>query len=204
MKDRRREDRCAHRLQTLPDAGSYFWIIRAFIKPTHQTNPLHPGEHSDTLPLVSYKGGSVAFCPTCGTQIADGATCPKCAAGTGQNVTAVTTSAPGLSDNVAGALAYLTIIPAIVFLVLEPFNKRAFVRFHAFQSIFYCVAWIAVDIGLAIIGHIPFLGWAILFLWPLVTLVLFVILLVLALKAYQGQKFKLPVIGDIAAQQAGA
>jgi len=145
----------------------------------------------------------VAFCPTCGTQIADGATCPKCAAGTGQNVTAVTTSTPGLSDNVAGALAYL-FIPAIVFLVLEPFNKRAFVRFHAFQSIFYCVAWIAVDIGLAIIGHIPFLGWAILFLWPLVTLVLFVILLVLALKAYQGQKFKLPVIGDIAAQQAGA
>jgi uncharacterized membrane protein len=200
MKDRRREDRCAHRLQTLPDAGSYFWNHSPF----HQTNPLHPGEHSDTLPLVSYKGGFVAFCPTCGTQIADGATCPKCAAGTGQNVTAVTTSAPGLSDNVAGALAYLTIIPAIVFLVLEPFNKRPFVRFHAFQSIFYCVAWIAVDIGLAIIGHIPFLGWAILFLWPLVTLVLFVILLVLALKAYQGQKFKLPVIGDIAAQQAGA
>jgi len=105
---------------------------------------------------------------------------------------------------VAGALAYLTIIPAILFLVLEPFNKRAFVRFHAFQSIFFFVAWIAVDIGLAIIGHIPFLGWAILFLWPLVTLVLFVILLILALKAYQGQKFKLPIIGDIAAQQAGA
>jgi uncharacterized membrane protein len=114
------------------------------------------------------------------------------------------TAAAGLTDNVAGALAYLTIIPAILFLVLEPFNTRRFVRFHAFQSIFFFVAWVAVDIGLAIIGHIPFLGWAVLFLWPLVSLVLFVILLILALKAYQGQEFKLPVIGDIAAQQAGS
>jgi len=145
----------------------------------------------------------VAFCPTCGTQIADGAACPKCA-GAAQTLNVAPTAAAGLTDNVAGALAYLTIIPAILFLVLEPFNKRRFVRFHAFQSIFFFVAWVAVDIGLAIIGHIPFLGWAVLFLWPLVSLVLFVILLILALKAYQGQEFKLPVIGDIAAQQAGS
>lgn len=146
----------------------------------------------------------MAFCPTCGTQIPDGATCPKCPVGTGQGVSAVALVGAGLTDNVAGALAYLTIIPAIVFLVIEPFNKRRFVRFHAFQSIFFFVVWIAADVCLAIIGHIPFLGWATLFLWPLVSLVLFVILLVLALKAYQGQMFKLPVIGDIAQQQAGA
>jgi uncharacterized membrane protein len=145
----------------------------------------------------------VAFCPTCGTQIADGAACPKCA-GAGPGTPAVTPVAAGITDNLAGALAYLTIIPAIVFLVIEPFNKKRFVRFHAFQSIFFFIAWIAIDIGLAIIGHIPFLGWATLFLWPLVSLVLFVILLILMLKAYQGQMFKLPVIGDIAAQQAGA
>ena len=145
----------------------------------------------------------MAFCPTCGTQIADGAACPKCA-GAGPGTTAGTPVAAGITDNLAGALAYLTIIPAIVFLVIEPFNKKRFVRFHAFQSIFFFVAWIAIDIGLAIIGHIPFLGWATLFLWPLVSLVLFVILLILMLKAYQGQMFKLPVIGDIAAQQAGA
>ena len=73
----------------------------------------------------------MAFCPTCGTQIADGATCPKCASTAGQTVSAVTTAAPGLADNVAGALAYVTIIPAIVFLVLEPFNKKRFIRFHS-------------------------------------------------------------------------
>lgn len=146
----------------------------------------------------------MAFCANCGTQIADGATCPKCAGGAVQSARTVAPAAAGLSDNVAGALAYVTIIPAIVFLVIEPFNRKKFIRFHAFQSIFFCVAWIVIDIGLAIIGHIPFLGWATLFLWPLVSLVLFVILLVLALKAYQGQMFKLPVIGDIAEQQAGA
>ena len=145
----------------------------------------------------------MAFCPTCGTQIADGAPCPHCAAGTVPVPSAATPAGAGLTDNLAGALAYVTIIPAIVFLVIEPFNRKRFVRFHSFQSIFFFVAWMAIDICLAIISHIPFLGWATLFLWPLVSLVLFVILLVMALKAYQGQMFKLPVIGDIAEQQAG-
>jgi uncharacterized membrane protein len=148
----------------------------------------------------------VAFCPTCGTQIADGASCPKCA-GTAPQVTSVSTTAPaaaGLTDNVAGALAYVTIIPAILFLVLEPFNKKRFVRFHSFQCLFFAAAWMVLWIGLAFIGHIPFLGWATLFLWPLIGLAGFVIWLILVIKAYQGQMFKLPVIGDLAEQQAGA
>ena len=146
----------------------------------------------------------MTFCPTCGTQISDGAACPKCPAGTGQGTSMVAPVGAGLTDNVAGALAYLTVIPAIIFLVIAPFNKKRFVRFHAFQSIFFFAVWITADVCLAIIDHIPFLGWATLFLWPLVSLVLFLILLVLALKAYQGQVFKLPVIGDLAEQQAGA
>jgi uncharacterized membrane protein len=144
----------------------------------------------------------VPFCPTCGAQIADGATCPKCAAGTAPTSNALATGA-GLADNVAGALAYLTIIPAIVFLVIEPFNKRRFVRFHAFQCIFFWVAWTVFWIGLSIIAHIPFFGWATYLIWPLISLAGFVIWLILVLKAYQGKMFKLPVIGDMAEQQAG-
>jgi uncharacterized membrane protein len=143
------------------------------------------------------------FCATCGTQIVEGATCPKCAGGAGQGVSASAT-ATGLADNVAGALAYVTIIPAIVFLVLEPFNQKRFVRFHAFQCIFFFIAWTVLGIGMAFISQIRFLGWATLVLWPLISLALFVILLILVLKAYQGQMFKLPVIGDMAEQQAGA
>ncbi len=154
------------------------------------------------IPCVSsVKEALVAFCATCGTQIADGTTCPKCAGGASANLAAP--AAAGLADNVAGALAYVTIIPAIVFLVLEPFNKKRFIRFHAFQCLFFAVAWTALWIVLAFIGHIPFLGWATVLVWPLVSLAGFVIWLILVLKAYQGQMFKLPVIGDMAEQQAG-
>ncbi len=145
----------------------------------------------------------MAFCPTCGTQIADGASCPKCA-GTSNAQGATAPAAAGLTDNMAGALAYVTIIPAIVFLVLEPFNRKRFVRFHAFQCLFFAAAWTVLWIGLSLIAHIPFLGWATVLIWPLVSLVGFVIWLILVLKAYQGQMFKLPVIGDMAEQQAGA
>jgi uncharacterized membrane protein len=167
--------------------------------------PLRGGERSDNVPDIS-KEAPVAFCATCGTQIADGATCPKCigGAGPGAGTIAATPAAAGLTDNMAGALAYVTIIPAIVFLVLEPFNKKRFVRFHAFQCLFFALAWTVLWIGLSLIAHIPFLGWATVLVWPLVSLGGFVIWLILVLKAYQGQMFKLPVIGDMAEQQAGA
>ena len=145
----------------------------------------------------------MAFCPKCGTQIAEGAVCPKCGGQGNVPAPPVATSA-GLDDNVAGALAYVTIIPAIVFLVLEPFNRKRFVRFHSFQCLFFAVAWTVLWIGLSIIAHIPFLGWMTILIWPLVSLVGFVIWLILVLKAYQGQMFKLPVIGDMAEKQAGA
>ena len=61
----------------------------------------------------------------------------------------------GLSDNAAGALAYVTIIPAIIFLLLEPYNKKQFVRFHAWQCIFLFIACIVVEI---ILGMIPIVG----------------------------------------------
>jgi uncharacterized membrane protein len=142
----------------------------------------------------------MAFCPNCGTQMADGAACPKCAGAVAS--TGATAAGGGLTDNMAGALAYVTIIPAIVFLVLEPYNKKRFIRFHSFQCIFFAVAWTVLWIALAFIGHIPFLGWATLLLWPLISLAGLVIWIILVLKAYQGQMFKLPVIGDMAEKQA--
>ncbi len=147
----------------------------------------------------------MAFCPKCGAQIADGATCVKCAGGAPGTVpVAQVATGGGLEDNVAGALAYVTIIPAIVFLVLEPYNRKRFIRFHSFQCIFFALAWTVLWIGLSIIAHIPFLGWMTIIVWPLISLVGFVIWLILVLKAFQGQMFKLPVIGDLAEKQAGA
>jgi uncharacterized membrane protein len=142
----------------------------------------------------------MAFCPTCGTQIAEGAACPKCAGAAPSG--SATTAGSGLADNMAGALAYVTIIPAIVFLVLEPYSKKRFIRFHSFQCLFFAVAWTVLWIALSFIVHIPFLGWATILLWPLVSLAGLIIWVILVLKAYQGQTFKLPVIGDMAEKQA--
>jgi hypothetical protein len=46
----------------------------------------------------------------------------------------------GLSDNAAGALAYVTFIPAIIFLIVEPYNKNSYIKFHSWQSIFLGIA----------------------------------------------------------------
>ena len=145
----------------------------------------------------------MAFCPSCGSEVPAGAaSCPKCG---GSGGTAVATApAGGLTDNVAGMLAYVTIIPAIVFLVLEPYNKKRFVRFHSFQNIFFVVAWIVIGIALSIVAAIPVLGWLTLLIWPLIGLGGLIVWVIMLIKAYQGQMFKLPIIGDIAEKQAGS
>jgi len=101
-------------------------------------------------------------------------------------------------------LAYVTIIPAIIFLVLEPYNRNRFIRFHSFQSIFFCVAMIAISIALSIFSFIPFIGLILLPVHLLFGLGMFAVWIVLLLKANQGQMFKLPVIGDMAEKQANA
>lgn len=155
----------------------------------------------------------MAFCTSCGAQIPAGTTvCPACsrsaapatAPTAAPGAVTVQPSAGGLTDNVAGALAYVTVIPSILFLVLEPYNRNRFIRFHSFQNIFFAVAWLALWIVLNIIAHIPIFGWLTILIWPLIGLAGFVIWLILVLKAYQGQMFKLPVIGDMAEKQAAA
>jgi uncharacterized membrane protein len=143
----------------------------------------------------------MAFCSNCGAQLADGTTCAACA---GRVVPTAPVSAGGLTDNVAGMLAYITIIPAIIFLVVEPYNKSRFIRFHAFQSIFFCIAWTILWVGLSFVAHIPIFGWLTLLMWPLVGLAGLIIWIILLLKANQGQMFKLPVIGDMAEKQVNA
>jgi uncharacterized membrane protein len=104
----------------------------------------------------------------------------------------------GLSDNAAGALAYVTIIPAIIFLIVEPYNKNSYVRFHAWQSIFLGIAAFAIDVVLSVI---PIIGWIII---PFFMIAFFVVWIMALLKASKGQRFKLPLIGKFAEQQAGA
>jgi len=117
---------------------------------------------------------------------------------------ASTPASGGMADNTAGMLAYITIIPAIIFLVMEPYNKNKFVRFHAWQNIFFALALTVLWIGLAIIGMIPIIGWLTIILWPLIGLAALVVWILLLIKANKGEKWKLPVIGDLAEKQANA
>jgi len=110
----------------------------------------------------------------------------------------------GLSDNAAGGLAYITIIPAIVFLIVEPFNKNSFVRFHSWQCIFLAIAWFVADVVLMILGRMPIIGFLTLILLPLVGLGFFILWIVCLINAFNGKRFKVPVIGDFAEKQANS
>jgi uncharacterized membrane protein len=100
-----------------------------------------------------------------------------------------------LADNVAGALAYITILPAILFLVLADYNRRSFVRFHSFQ----CIGLALCAFALSIITIIPILGRIV---GALGDLVLFVFWILCIVKAYGGERYKVPVIGDYAEKMA--
>ena len=143
----------------------------------------------------------MAFCNMCGTQIADGAT--TCAACSGRGAVMPAAATSGMADNVAGMLAYVTFIPAIIFLVTAPYNQSRFVRFHSYQSIFFCVAVFAIQAALSIMTVVPFLIFITAPLHLLVALGALILWIILLLKANQGQMYKLPVIGDLAEKQAG-
>ena len=149
----------------------------------------------------------MAFCNMCGAQIADGTTtCAACAGRVPAAGPGVVTAAPaqGMADNVAGMLAYVTIIPAIVFLVVEPYNKNRFIRFHSFQCLFFAVALIVLNIGLSVLAFVPFMAIITIPLHLLIGLGALILWIILLMKANQGQMYKLPVVGDLAEKQANA
>jgi uncharacterized membrane protein len=105
-------------------------------------------------------------------------------------------TALGCDANVAAALAYLLgWISGVVLLLTERHNR--FVRFHAVQSI---LVFGTLSLAWFLCLSIPLLGWLISFiLIPPVSAVLWLLLM---FKAYQGDRFKLPIAGDIAEQRS--
>lgn len=111
----------------------------------------------------------------------------------------------GLQPHIAGMLCYIPWVGwiiAIIFLVVQPYNKDRFVRFHAFQMIFLSIVLFVLSI--ISLGMWSLLPWGV---YSLIAFAIriggFVLCLFLMYKAYQREQYKLPVIGDIAMQQAG-
>jgi uncharacterized membrane protein len=166
---------------------------------------------------------AMAFCSKCGAQLTEGAVfCGTCGASSAPGAGTSTPPPPpgsagrtssttgGMTSNVAGFLTYLVgFVTGIIFLLIEPYKNDRFVRFHAFQSIFFNVALIVVmivySIISAILGAISFGILAI-----LMALLFFVIWLgvvaywiFLMYKAYKGEYYKIPFVGDLAEKQVG-
>ncbi len=125
----------------------------------------------------------------------------------------ITKTSMGLEENIAELLCYvLGWLTGIIFLVLEKENK--FVRFHAVQSIIVFgglfILSLIVGIVVSILLVMPFIGWSwiaetlvgliglISLLIPLVVVILWILLMV---KAYQGEMYKLPIVGGFAEKQ---
>ena len=158
-------------------------------------------------------------CPACSTENPAGATfCQNCGAAlsaappppsgytqvpqaaAGPTPAVYVPAHAGLTDNMAGAIAYLTFIPAIIFLVLEPYSRRPFVRFHAMQCLGLTVASIALHFAVGMLSFI--LHVLTIPLSMLISLLFFVLWLFCIINAAQGKMFKVPLIGDFAQQQA--
>ena len=172
----------------------------------------------------------MGFCRACGLELAAGSGfCRSCEARTsvttepaeaGAASAAVPVSIAGesgaatssnvMATNVAAALAYLAgFVTGIVFLLLDPYKSNSFVRFHAFQSIFFNVAWVAFWILWMILSAVltPLTAGGFSSIAPPLMLIFtvagFGVWIFLMYQAYQQKLFRLPVMGKFAAQHAG-
>ncbi len=127
----------------------------------------------------------------------------------GRGTTSMSTSTEsGLEPNVAGAVAYLFgFVTGVAMLLIDGDNE--FVRFHAIQSIAFNVVVVAVYVVLSFVtiflSFLPVVGDLFSFLfglfYPVVGLVTFCAWAFLLYKAYEGERFSLPIIGAVAASR---
>lgn len=110
----------------------------------------------------------------------------------------------GLSDSAVAAIAYFTPIIPFFFLAIQRYNKRPYVRFHAWQSLLLNV--FAITLGCAaayILPHLRFLGLHFLVgLTSVAVAAVFLLWLWCVTSALNGKRFRIPIIGNWADEQA--
>lgn len=161
------------------------------------------------MPFCSSCGADVAgvqFCSKCGQPVEQAATSASGAPGSeAPPPPASAPAAPVANDNVLGAVAYITVIPAIIFLLLEPYNRNRFVRFHSLQCLMLAAVSFAiymVELILAIpLAFLPVVGTILSIVMGFAIFFGLVIAWIMAvIKAYNGEEYRLPIIGDYAAK----
>ena len=130
-----------------------------------------------------------AFCPACGLSVAE------------------TPGAVNSRDRALSALAYVGLIPAIVFLLIPALRGNRFVRFHSWQSVLFTIASALLGLVLkllfVILAILPVVGFLLAWLsLGIGSLGIFVLWIVLLVKAALGNYYQLPLIGPLAEQLA--
>ena len=150
----------------------------------------------------------MAFCRNCGADVAEAKFCSGCGTATdplGAGSSSTPASVPpaadfATGDNTAGALAYL-MLPAVYFLFLtDTYKQNRFVRFHSYQALFYfggvlAMFWIVSNVLGLVLGYFAFV-----LLW-LLSMASFVFWAKLIIRTYEGQMYKIPLIGNLAEKQ---
>ena len=147
----------------------------------------------------------MAYCTRCGAPVDGARFCSQCGemvTGPGGPVGGIGGREPRvgrLTPSRLGAVAYLTPIPALAFLLFEPFNRIRFVRFHSYQCLLLTLVALLSAAFSGMISIFAFFGGLITAAFELVLVALWV---VAAFKAWQGVEYRLPIIGRLAAEQA--
>jgi uncharacterized membrane protein len=145
------------------------------------------------------------YCSSCGSPVSAGTP-----AGTGapQPGRKSSLEMPGIAYNVAGLLCYiLWPVASALFLLIGPYSRNRFVRFHAFQAIFLGLGAIFVGVALqimtSILALIPILGWiAGGLIWIAFGITMLILVIMLMYKSYNGEQYSVAVIGNLARQQS--
>jgi uncharacterized membrane protein len=152
------------------------------------------GESSNVPNLTSGIANSpepTVSCPNCGRWIpSDAAFCPDC----GWPIRPVSSR-----DRHLAALAYFTLVPAAILLLLPDFRRERFIRFHAWQSVTLWTVFLVVTILALFLSNIAAAIYFLLF-GVLATLAMIFLWFVLSIKAWQGERFELPLFGLLAAR----
>jgi uncharacterized membrane protein len=101
------------------------------------------------------------------------------------------------AERAAAAVAYLTFVPAAVILFLPVFRGNRFVRFHAWQSILLWGAFFVLTLAALLLSNVAAAMFFLLF-GILASLAMLFLWIVLSLKAWEGERFELPLFGTLA------
>jgi uncharacterized membrane protein len=130
-----------------------------------------------------------AYCPVCGLAVSE------------------TPTAVNSRDRALGALAYIGLLPAIILLLIPLLRSNRFVRFHSWQSVLFTIAsallGLALKLLFVIFSILPVVGFLLAWLsLGIGSMGLFILWIVLLIKAALGHSYQLPLIGPMAEQLA--